>query len=120
MLRYDLKRVMRARGKSRFFHFLRQHGFGSNTASRLLNAHVRNINVTQVERLCLLFDCTPNDLLEWEPDSDISSPEKKALAQLIRKDKVDQVNALLYQVPMSKLNDVAQYLKSQIEEEDKL
>lgn len=115
MLRYDLKRVMRARGKLRYFHFLRQHGFGSNTASRLLNAHVRNINVDQVERLCLILDCTPNDLLEWEPDSDIMSPEEKALSQLIRSDEVDKVSSLLYQVPMSKLNDVAKYLKSQIE-----
>jgi hypothetical protein len=46
-------------------------------------------------------------------------PENKALADLIRTDDVDKVSHLLYQVPMSELKDVAQYLQSKIEEKEK-
>ena len=119
MLKYHLKRVMQARGQTRYFTYLRQQGYTPNNASRLLNEHAKTINLKQVEHLCLLFDCTPNDLLGWEPDNDIMEPEKKALSALIRTDEVSKVSHLLYQVPMSELEDVAKYLKSKIGEKEK-
>jgi len=119
MLKYNLKRVMRARGQTKYFTYLRKQGYAPNTASRLLNEHVKTLNLKQVEHLCLLLDCTPNDLLDWDPGKDITEPKKKALADLIRTDEVSRVSQLLYQVPMSELKDVAQYLKSKIEEKEK-
>lgn len=115
MLKYDVKRVMWARGKTQFFTYLRKQGYNPNTASRLLNAHIKNMNLKHVEQLCLLLDCTPNDLLEWEPDHSIASPEKKALSSLIRKDELSKASHLLYQVPLDELVEVARYLRAKVE-----
>ena len=118
MLKFSVKRVMWARGVSKYFSYLRKQGYTPNTASRLLNAHTKNMHLKHMEHLCLLLDCTPNDLLEWEPEKSLTTPENKALSALIRDDEWNKVSNLLFQVPLDELHEVAKYLKSKVEKKD--
>ena len=31
--------------------------------------HNKNVNVSTIDRLCSILDCTPNDILEYIPDN---------------------------------------------------
>lgn len=65
MLTLNIKAVMNAREIYNHNAFLCNHGFNYYTASRLLNNKVKSISHSQLETLCLLLHCTPNDLYTW-------------------------------------------------------
>jgi len=69
------------------------------------------MDLREVERLCELFRCTPNDLLEWEP-----SPEQAAIADhplkpLERAKKVEGLSQLLNAIPLDKLEEIESLIK---------
>lgn len=37
--------------------------------------HNKNVNVSTIDRLCNILDCTPNDILEYIPDNKKGGPE---------------------------------------------
>ncbi len=44
-------------------------GIGLSTLSRIANKPGYNIKSADIEKLCLYFDCTPNDLMTIIPDN---------------------------------------------------
>jgi len=48
------------------YNLINKHGFNSRTINNL--KHNRGITVYTLERLCMVLNCTPNDILEFIPD----------------------------------------------------
>lgn len=48
------------------YTLISKHGFNPRTINNL--KHNRGITVYTLERLCIVLNCTPNDILEFEPD----------------------------------------------------
>ena len=68
MIIYNFERVFKAFGIEKLFAYLTKAGFSVSLASKLKNNDVARLNLSTIERLCILLRCTPNDFMEWIPD----------------------------------------------------
>jgi DNA-binding Xre family transcriptional regulator len=67
MLNYNFQRLFRSIGISKQVPFLIKAGFTRNIASRIVNGSFSALSLVHIEKLCMAFKCTPNDLMEWTP-----------------------------------------------------
>jgi len=68
MLVLNIHHLCAARGYESAAHFLRKYGFSNHLSHKLTAKTQTTIPLAQMEQLCCLFKCTPNDLLEWIPE----------------------------------------------------
>lgn len=77
----DLMPVFKSRNIQYPFSFLVEIGMSNSTASKMLKGEAVPINFTQLTKLCLNLNCTPNDIMALRY---LSIPENHAL-KVIRK-----------------------------------
>jgi DNA-binding Xre family transcriptional regulator len=112
MLIFNPRRVLAMRGVDRMFSFLSKNGFIHSTASYLVSGGVRHIKLKHIGRLCLLLNCTPNDLFEWQPEAGVELPAEHALNLIIKEDFLPtNLRAILRDIPIEKLPEVENLLK---------
>ena len=105
MLRYNIKRILKARFITQPVGYLSKHGFSKPTAQRIVSGRTKNITTKQLEKLCLAFNCTPDDLMEWTPDNQTQLEQKPQLQQLIRSEPQGEFKDLLVNIPLNKMQD---------------
>lgn len=69
MLSLNLQRMAILHNIPNIQKHLIQNGFSANIAHRIASNSDSHIKFQYLEKLCLIFKCTPNDLLEWRPDN---------------------------------------------------
>jgi DNA-binding Xre family transcriptional regulator len=114
MLKFNFKRVFRARGIDRPFSYLVGVGFSPNYATRIVNSRIRTLNIQDIEKLCAMLGCTPNDFLEWIPDAKDAANDKHPLIPLQRNDKVIQLTQMLNSIPLDKLREIESIINKEI------
>lgn len=114
MLRYNFSRIFKIKGIERPYSFLINHGFSDRLASRLHRNEIRRIDLNTVERLCLLFQCTPDDLMEWVPDQPVKENADHPLHKLKRIDPVVDIVKTLNKVPVEKLDEIQKLIHDTI------
>ncbi|MBP1638449.1 MAG: hypothetical protein H6Q17_32 [Bacteroidetes bacterium] len=114
MLTFNFDRILKARGIFRPYNFLLKQGYSSNTAYRISRNIGDELNLKRIERLCILFKCTPNDLLEWTPEKNDTDIENHPLLSLKRENKVTELNKLLYSIPLDKLENIKAMIQEEI------
>ena len=74
MLKNHLSKLM---GEKRYtiIEVSRKTGLTTSTISNLYNDKVKRLDFDTLEKLCKLFNCQPNDLFEYVPDSENSTQE---------------------------------------------
>ncbi|UAY52601.1 helix-turn-helix domain-containing protein [Ferruginibacter albus] len=82
MLYLNIQRVAALRNITNLRGYLIQNGFSSNIAHRIAHNADSNIKFHYLEKLCILFHCTPNDLLQWKPDASANILENEPLKNL--------------------------------------
>jgi DNA-binding Xre family transcriptional regulator len=113
MLRFNFTRVFKARGVDRPFTYLKKAGYSASFATRVSNNKVEGMNLKHVERLCILFQCTPNDLLEWIPDRKDPIGDKQTLATLSRNEKTVQLIQMINSITLDRLNAIEAVIKKE-------
>ena len=117
MIIYRFDRLFRARGIDRPFTFLQQAGFSMNFASKIKNNRVSRLNMKEMEKLCLLLRCTPNDMMVWIPDKNVPHDADVPLASLrlpeIEIDMVKAINA----IPLAKLERIEKLIQEELKKE---
>lgn len=68
MLKYNLKIMFWNRGIRYPQAALVRAGFNRQTASRIVAGRFKSLDAQQIEKLCTVFKCLPNDLFEFTPD----------------------------------------------------
>ncbi len=114
MIRYNFDKMFKARGVERPFTFLRQAGFSVNFATKIKKNKVKRLDLEEVERLCLVLRCTPNDFLDWTPESDELAGDDHPLNAIRRSDKVIDITRTLNSVPLGQLAEIEQMIKDRI------
>ncbi|MDX9846245.1 MAG: helix-turn-helix transcriptional regulator [Tenuifilaceae bacterium] len=114
MIRYNFNRVFKARGIDKPFSFLKQSGFSDSFASKVKNGNVSRLNLKLIERLCLHLRCTPNDFMEWTPDTDKDIDENHPLNQIRRSDRIIDITRTLNSVPLGQLEEIEKLIKDTI------
>lgn len=104
MLQLNILSILKARGIEQPYKFLVKNGFVPFTAHKLKNNKVEHIRIDHIERLCVLLNCTPNDIFEWMPN-DLLDDKPEHPLQKLRKTKRPELHKLLSKVPAHRLKD---------------
>lgn len=111
MLVLNLNRIMNLRGIERVYSFLSANGFVHSTAWKMDNGKLSSIKINQIGQLCVLLNCTPNDLFDWKPDQKNPIGEDHALNTLVKEEISLDLKKLLKDIPVEKLGEVENLLK---------
>ena len=112
MLYLDVNRVMRLRHIANPYRMLIKNGFVPATARKLVNNQLSRVDLSVIERLCLLLNCTPNDFFSWLPSQESQvNPDAHALIKL-KRDQQPDVAKLLATMPIEKFDEVADLIQN--------
>ncbi len=115
MLIYNFKRVFKARGIDKPRAFLISHGFPRGIATSIATNKVDRFALKHLEKLCLILNCTPDDLLEWKPSDKKEDTPGTALYILKKESRQSGTEELLRGLPLSKLEELAKVLREKEE-----
>lgn len=85
--------------------FLQRNGFKDYTSYKIAYDKFKFLSAGSIEKLCLLLNCTPNDLMEWIPDTTQAQNESIALRKLISTQKNINIAQVINEVPVEKMNE---------------
>lgn len=64
MLKLKVMELLDKKGKTKYWLY-KQLGMSYQNFNKMINNETRSIRYENIETLCLLFECTPNDLFEF-------------------------------------------------------
>ena len=110
MLKIDVERHCRLRGLTSSAAYLRSIGFSFWVSNKLVSDKINSISLYDLEMLCKAFKCTPNDLLEWVPDTKEENTPDHPLASLLNDKSAEKsFNQLSY----SQLKELAKIISKE-------
>lgn len=62
MIKLDVLRLLEEKGKTKYWLY-KQLGMSYQNFSKMINNQTKSIRYENIETMCLLLECTPNDLL---------------------------------------------------------
>ncbi len=103
MLQFKVKEVMLAAGIANPYSWLVKYPkFSQRKANGLLNQTAKTITLKDISKLCMLLNCTPNDLLFWAADKrQLISAAHPCNTQLTPPNPDANWEQLLVQIPKS-------------------
>jgi len=113
MLFFNLQRLTKLKGINRPFSYFIALGYPRGLASKMAQSKMQTFSVKRLEELCIHFNCTPNDLFEFRPDSKNHLPETHPLYALKRDDSTEEVINLLHDLPVEKIRELAALIKNE-------
>ncbi|RYZ54198.1 MAG: XRE family transcriptional regulator [Sphingobacteriales bacterium] len=108
MLLFDLSFILAERGINNPVSYLQQAGFPPHTAARLVEDSRYRVTFDQLEKLCLMLHCTPNELLKWDAPRHSQVPQSHPLQKLCRPQE-KSLAARLLKLPVDKLSMLHDY-----------
>lgn len=114
MIRYNFNRIFKARGIEKPFTYLSKAGLSQNFATKVKNNKVARLNMSELEKLCILLRCTPNDICEWIPDKDVQLDSEHPLHKLKRSEKVIDITKMLNSIPIEYLEDIESVISDKV------
>lgn len=63
MIKLNVLALLEKQGKTKYWLY-KQLGMSYQNFSKMINNETKSIRYENIETLCLLFSCTPNDLFE--------------------------------------------------------
>lgn len=84
MLSFNLLPVLQSRGITNPFTFLMKAGLSRHAANKYRKYSTRMLSLSDLEIICRTFNCEPQDLLFYEPDSAHPLPDNHSLTKLKR------------------------------------
>lgn len=103
MLYFSIRRMIDLRGIDKPYAFLVKNGFASQTATNIINNNIGRIIPAQMEKLCLLLNCTPNDLFDWKPGKNTLVADNHPLKSLVKQKIAPPISEMVKDVPVEKL-----------------
>ena len=110
MLVLDLYRVFEDKGIENPQRFLKRNGFTVHTTFKLLNNKVVSISFRHMEQLCLLLNCSVEDLFSWHNEDASGKYDKHPLLKLKRGEHKGNITNKLKSLPPDKLIEVRKYI----------
>lgn len=65
MVRLNVLSLLEQRGKTKYWLY-KQLGMSYQNFNKMVNNQTQSIKLERIETLCLLLDCTPNDLFVFD------------------------------------------------------
>lgn len=110
MLKSNIKRMLTLRGVSQPIGFLMKKGYSRNLASRLSKDELQRFSLKLIEKICITFNCMPNDIFDWRPDK--SDPDTLTLKlNALKKSQPNEEALDFSDIPMENLEELNQAIK---------
>lgn len=110
MLILNVKALLESRGHGQPQAFLRGHGFSNYTLCRIFTNKTVSITYATLEKLCLLCQCTPDELFVWVPDEGTPVPPEHPMHKLKPKPKVANPVERIKRLSPAKLKELQEVL----------
>ncbi len=81
-------------------------GFTYNIAWRIFNNKAIRIDLAHLEILCLNLNCTPNDIIQWQPAKDAPQNPAHPLQALRPKTDTQTITQMLSDFPVDKVEEL--------------
>ena len=67
MVRLNVLELLQQRGRTKYWLY-KQLGMSYQNFSKMVNNETQSIKLERIETLCMILECTPNDLfqIDWE------------------------------------------------------
>lgn len=67
MVKLNVLELLEKKGKTKYWLY-RQLGMSYQNFNRMVTGQTKSIQIERIETLCMLLDCTPNELfsIDWE------------------------------------------------------
>ncbi|MFN8282267.1 MAG: helix-turn-helix transcriptional regulator [Chitinophagales bacterium] len=114
MLTLHITPILNEREVKNHFTYLCKNGFNAHTAHRLLNHQEKSITYVQLETLCTLLHCTPNDLFVWTPKEGQKSDPSQPLHKLVPPNYKTLISQSLSNLPIEKLREIRKMIDEQV------
>ena len=111
MLKLNLDNLFSLRGVNKKMAFLYKNGFSKTIAHQLSNNKFKRITLANIEKLCLTFDCTPNDIFTYIPDEKTPKKENLALNKLIHQ-PIPSIHDALENLSIEEAKEIMQKIPS--------
>ncbi len=85
MLKFNVQKLLKNKGVINPTMYLQKAGLASGTATKYKNSELRNMRLDHLEKLCEIMNCTPNELLEWIPNSEQLKNKNHPLMPLLKR-----------------------------------
>lgn len=110
MLSLNVIALLQGKGVANAQSHLVKNGISYYTVSRLLNRKVTTITFETMEKLCLLCNCTLDDLFVWTPDAATAETDKVALHKLKAKPTAANPVERIKKLPLKKLQELQEFI----------
>ena len=92
-------------------YFLMKFGVNQNTARKMMDNTLKEIKLKTLFDVCLLLNCTPNDLLDIPDKAMEQIPTNHPLRALKKSKAIDNTADYLKTLPESKLDEAKEMIK---------
>jgi DNA-binding Xre family transcriptional regulator len=118
MLQIDLNRIARKKGwESTFDALTKGGGYNAHKAWRLATGRMKKWDLKDIERLCEVFKCSPDDLFVLTPEKGKVYEVEHPMRDLMRENESFDVFNYLKLMPIAKVKKYeAELLKKRREE----
>lgn len=110
MLQLQLSKVIKLRGIQDPIKFLVQEGFSYHMAHRLINNTADSVAFYNLEKLCIILNCTVDDLLLWTNEDNAAVSNTHPLNKLAQSNVVN-INKTLMQLPLDKIEQLEKMIQ---------
>ena len=110
MLSLNLKPIFAARGIEKPYTYLVKAGFPAYTAHNLLSAKTVTFHLRNIDKLCTLLNCTPNDLLVWTPNRNEKLADSHPITRLKKQDTDLNWQDTIKTVPLDQLGEIVKII----------
>lgn len=113
MLSFNFATIFAARGIVKPVPYLIEQGLSPNYATKVAHSRFIRLDLPHLERLCIILNCTPNDLLEWTPSAKNKANPDHPLYPLKREEgKMMKLAQVINSLPIESLEEVQQAVET--------
>lgn len=112
MIFFNFTRIFKLKGIVRPFSYLTNNGYSAGYATKLSNNRVQEINLERLEKFCRDFNCTPNDILDFRPNSKDSLPKDHALHTLTKPEVNSEIIGKINSLSADKIQQIHDIIKN--------
>jgi len=111
MLYTNIQKLFALRGITKPAKFLMQNGFTRTMAYNITSSRFTYLDMNKFEKLCIALSCTPNDLLEWQPNPSAAIPESHPLHAL-KPNPNSNLTEVLKNIPIPQIPEIIKAIET--------
>lgn len=112
MLYFNFIRIFKLKGIAKPFSYLCNNGYSAGYATKLTNNRVEQINLERLEKFCKDFNCTPNDIFDFRPNSKDNLPKEHALHTLTKSEISNEIMGKINAMSAEKIQQIHDIIKN--------